>query len=379
MTSDDLKFHAFCLTDTGSRLDRYAQAIAVGVHPGDVVLDLGSGTGILTFLASAAGARLVYGIEASDVIACAELVAARRGLLDRVRFIHASSSAVILPERVDVIVADIHDTFGLQPTGLRSFIDARDRFLKPGGRLIPVSTQLLVAPVEAPDLYRRTVDVWREPVHGVDFSPVRALATNQPHPARFDAADTLAAPSTIATIDFRSIHALHAGGSARVIAARSGTLHGVCGCFVTTLGGDITMSNAPGQSEATNFAQVFFPIETPQEVAEGDAIAIQIDAFDGLEYRWRVEVVSRHGGSIRSDRSTFHGMPVPLNALKKQRADYKPRLTARGEMERALLDRFDGTCTAAELEAWLTDRFASALPSSQEATALVKATIDRCG
>jgi protein arginine N-methyltransferase 1 len=380
MTSDDLKFHAFCLTETGTRLDQYARAIAARVRPGDVVLDLGAGTGILSFLATAAGARLVYAMEASDVIACAELLASRSGVRDRLRFIHASSSEATLDEQVDVIVADIHDTFGLQPTGLRSLIDARDRFLKPGGCLIPARTQLVVAPVDVPHLYQRTVDVWRTQVHGVDLSPLRTFATNRPHPARFEPSEALGPPAIIASIDFMSVNHFHAGGSAQVTTTRSGMLHGVCGCFVTMLADGVTISNVPGRSETTHFAQVFFPLETPCEIAAGDVIDIQIDTFDGSESRWQIGIAHRDGRSpMRFDHSTFHGTPLTLKALKKQTPDYRPRLTVRGTMERALLDRFDGTCTAAELETWLTDRFGSALPSALEATALVKATIDRCG
>src|SRR5262245_52708015 len=133
MSSDPLQFHAFCLTDTGTRLDQYACAIARAVRPGDVVVDLGAGTGILSFLACAAGACRVYAIEASHAIAYGELLASKAGFLDRVHFIHERSTLVTLPERADVLVADIHDTFGLQAGGLGAFIDARDRLLKPGG------------------------------------------------------------------------------------------------------------------------------------------------------------------------------------------------------------------------------------------------------
>jgi predicted RNA methylase len=63
MTNSDLEFHAFCLTDTGSRLDQFAAAIAARIRPGDTVVDLGAGTGVLSFLACRAGARRVYAIE----------------------------------------------------------------------------------------------------------------------------------------------------------------------------------------------------------------------------------------------------------------------------------------------------------------------------
>src|SRR6185295_7622840 len=119
--------------DTGSRLDQYARAIARTIRPGDVVVDLGAGTGILSFLACAAGAHCVYAIEASDAIGYGELLASAGGFQDRVRFIRSPSTRVTLPQRVDAIIGDIHDTFGLQASGIGSVLDARDRLLKPGG------------------------------------------------------------------------------------------------------------------------------------------------------------------------------------------------------------------------------------------------------
>src|SRR6187431_2429424 len=149
MTNTDLEFHAFCLTNTGSRLDQFASAIAAHIKPGDTVVDLGAGTGILSFLACRAGARRVFAVEAGESLEFARLLAAHNGFLDRIEFINTPSTQVILPERVNAMVADVHDTFGLQARGLTTMIDARDRFLVPGGVLIPCSMQLMAAPVEA--------------------------------------------------------------------------------------------------------------------------------------------------------------------------------------------------------------------------------------
>ena len=380
MGSDELQFHAFCLTDTGSRLDQYARAIARAVRPGDVVADLGAGTGILSFLACAAGARCVYAIETGDAIGYGELLASAGGFHDRVRFIRSPSAQVILPERVDAIIADIHDTFGLQASGIGSVLDARDRWLKPGGALVPSRIDLLAAPVEAHDLYRKTVDVWQQQIHGVDLSPLRRLAVNERYPGRFRAAQLLAPPARIASIDLTTAHELHHGGETQVTTTRTGTLHGVCGCFLTTLADDVAIGNVPGDERTTNFAQAFFPIDTPHAIGRGDAIAIQIDAYDGAQHRWQVTIAPRDPDArVRFDHSTFLAAPVRPEDLQKRASDYRPRLTARGAMEHELLGKFDGATSAADLERWLLTRFGDQLPSAREAAAFLKATIDRVG
>jgi len=377
---DLLQFHAFCLTDTGTRLSQYARAISSRVQDGDVVLDLGTGSGLLAFLACRAGARRVYAVETSEAIRFGEHLASLAGFADRIEFIQAPSSQLVLPEQVDAIVGDIHDTFGLQTSGLAAFFDARDRLLKPSGALIPRAIQLLAAPVDAPELYARAIDVWIERVQDVDLSPLRPFAVNQMHAARFDAENLLAPPGELAVIDLERSSDLHAGGTVTTAVRRHGTLHGVCGCFVTTLGEAIVMSNVPGDNATTNFAQAFFPLSAPVPVSAGDLISIGVDTYDGHVTRWRVDV-ARPGEPLhaRFEHSTFGALPLSVNTLRRSADDYRPLLTHRGAMERALLDRFDGASSAKDLEAWLRERFGELLPSEREAAAFLKAAIERCG
>ena len=60
LTTDLLEFHAFCLTNTGARLQQYAAALNRVIKPGDTVLDLGAGLGVLGILSCRAGARRVH-------------------------------------------------------------------------------------------------------------------------------------------------------------------------------------------------------------------------------------------------------------------------------------------------------------------------------
>ena len=377
---DLLQFHAYCLTETGSRLNQFARAIAATVRHGDVVLDLGTGSGLLAVLACQSGARRVYAVESSDSIRLGEMLIATTGFEGRIEFIQSHSLQLVLPETVDVVVADIHDTFGLQAGGLDALIDARNRLLRRGGTLIPGAIQLLVAPLEAATFYDREIDVWARSVQGVALSPIRPVAVSHVHAGRFTPEHLLSAPARIGTIDFEGLDTLHVGGRVTSTVTRSGVMHGVCGCFVTTLAGDIRISNVPGDSGTTNFAQAFFPLASPIGVEAGDEISIAVESHDGHALRWHVEI--SHVGQpayARFEHSTLSGLLLSPQSLRKHASDYRPNLTPRGSMERALLERFDGTTPASELQKWLRDRFHDQLPTEREAESFLKATIERCG
>ena len=328
---DLLQYHAFCLTNTGTRLTQYERAIAAVVRQGDVVVDLGTGSGLLAVLACRAGARRVYAIEASDAVQIGTLITSTTEFAERIEFVHATSQKVALSEQVDVIVGDIHDTFGFQPGGLASIMDVRDRLLKPGGTLIPQATELMIAPLEAAALYAREIDVWNGCVHGVGLSSIRPFAVSHVHPGRFDSDQLLSPAAAIGTLDLARATSLHFSGSAVTTIHRDGIAHGLCGCFVTTLAGDIRMGNVPGDSSTTNFAQAFFPFDQPVSVAAGDEVSISIDSHDGYIARWRAAISRGGQRHAQFDHSTLNGLLVsPASAASRLRRGKPSQLRTLG-------------------------------------------------
>ena len=133
------------------RTSAFRASIAATVRPGDVVLDVGAGSGILSLFAAQAGAARVYGIErAPAAAALARRIVADNGLDDRVQIVDGDAESALLPEPVDVIVSEWCGVFGVDENMLAPVLAARDRWLKPGGRLIPGPVTAWIAPVFDP-------------------------------------------------------------------------------------------------------------------------------------------------------------------------------------------------------------------------------------
>src|SRR5262249_61049803 len=126
-------------------------------------------------------------------------VAGANGFRDRICHIKGLSTRVELPERVDVVLADQIGRFGFESGILEYFQDARARFLKPGGVMVPDEIGLVVAPIEHQELFGQ-IEFWSRTQGGFDFRPSSPIVANTCYPARFDSAHLLSAPAQGASL-----------------------------------------------------------------------------------------------------------------------------------------------------------------------------------
>lgn len=134
----------------------YDAAIRRVVRPGDHVLDIGSGSGLLAMMAARAGAARVISCESNPAIAdIARDIVAQNGYADRVTILSKSSTEIDVEEdlgrHVDVIVSEIIADNLLSEDVLGTLDDARRRLLAPGGRMIPSGGDIMVALAHYPD------------------------------------------------------------------------------------------------------------------------------------------------------------------------------------------------------------------------------------
>ena len=173
------------MLDDKVRMAAYRKAIFNTVKSGDLVADIGTGSGVLAFFAVQAGARKVYAIESGPIIDVAKKTAAENDYTDRICFIQGISNEVDIPERVDVIITETIGCFGIDEGIMDIIHDARSRFLKTGGKIIPERLALLAVPVSFKE--KHPFNFLEGPFHGIQTGHLNRLAANNTY--RIQSAD----------------------------------------------------------------------------------------------------------------------------------------------------------------------------------------------
>lgn len=292
------------------RMSTFRRAIEQRVKPGDVVVDLGAGTGILGFLALQAGAKKVYAIEKSDSIELAKAVAERNGLTDKMVFLNENSRDVSLPEKADVLVSETLGSFGIDENTLEFTLDARDRLLKADGILIPQGMRLWLAPAQS-DSVRKKIDFWCN-VEGIDFSPAREVFEKKIMVETVDPQELLSEPMEFDNIDLRRATATECSGKVLFQFTHPGTVHGIAGWFDLELTEDIRLSTSPDQTP-THWKQAFLPILESVEIIPGDFLELTLSVAPQVEQSDNTTISYQYRCSQLAKESRVPQQPVGRN------------------------------------------------------------------
>ncbi|HYC35094.1 MAG TPA: methyltransferase domain-containing protein [Usitatibacter sp.] len=356
------------------RLERFERAIRAVVKPGALVADLACGTGVLGLLCLKAGADHVYAIDHGPMLEVARETVARNGLAERVTLIAGRSEGATLPRAVDVLICDNVGWFGFDYDILSMLGDARRRFLKPGGGVLPRRLGLQIAPVSS-ERCRALAGRWA--AHGVpaEFHWLQEWDTNTKHPIELAREDLTGDPANLASLDLCREQPSFASWRVALEAGAAGPLDGLGGWFECELAPGVSMTNSPLADERIQRQQVFLPIAERVDLNAGDPIEVTVMARPAEHLiAWSVSL-PRMGR--RFDHSTWHGMPLSPQALVRARPDRAPQPSAAGRARGLVLSYCDGSRTRSEIEAAVLREHPTLLPSPEEISRFVVDVIAR--
>jgi len=361
------EFHRSMLIDT-VRMDSFLSAILQTVKQGDVVLDIGSGTGVLACFAYMAGAKHVYAIEQGPIIGLAREICARNNLEEQITFINDWSSNSDLPEPVDVLVTETIGNIGFDEGILRWVLDAKKRFLKEDARIIPRTMEMFAVPIESEDDYD-LVDEWAHYYYSLDFSPLQTLASSNLLWIDLKPDMFLSEPASLALAELARIDVGDLSGEASFIVKRNGIVHGIGGWFKAELAAGINLSNIP-PTKTPSWSHTFLPLEWPLNVKAGDRLDLRIyTSRNAARWQWQVTHLSAgedgqfEPATILPEQTTQTG---ELSAfIVPEDHTYCPTRNTNGEIDLFILQQIDGAQTAAEIARKTEKRFPSKFNSHE--------------
>jgi len=148
-----------------------------------VVMDVGCGTGIMSLFAATAGAKHVYAIDNSAILEQAREIVKDNGFAEVITCIRGKVEEVELPahlpQKVDIIISEWMGYFLFYESMLETVLYARDKWLNPGGILLPDRASLSVVGIEDQDYKEEKINWW-DSVWGYNMSCIRKLAMLEP-------------------------------------------------------------------------------------------------------------------------------------------------------------------------------------------------------
>jgi protein arginine N-methyltransferase 1 len=285
-----LRFHTRLLNDD-TRTKAFVAAVRGAVRAGDVVVEVGTGTGVLAVTAARAGARRVYAIEAEAMADAAEAVFRDNAVGDRVELVRGWSTQVSLPERADVLVCELIGDAPLAERMVEIVLDARRRLLKPGARIVPERLGIFGLPVSIPEASlprplpsQEDLDRWQA-LYGVDFTSLRTgfrpARTFYVEPRLARDWPAMGGAVLLADVDFCAVRGSVVDRKVECRASRSGMLNGVLLYFELDLGCGLRLSTSPAEADdRTHWFNQVWVLPEDRTVKPGDAVS--------MAYRYRV-------------------------------------------------------------------------------------------
>jgi hypothetical protein len=283
-----IEYHRTLIADR-VRNQAFEAALRAVIKKGETtVADIGTGTGLLALMAAKLGAREVFLYETAEVAG----VAAKVLKANRARNCHlipCHSTEMVDPPKVDLVVSETLGNFAFEEHMIETLADAKKRFLKPRGIIIPRGLEQFVAPVVS-DRIHKEFAAWDET--GFDLSIARTMSLNNIYVRTLRANELLEAKAWD-SIDFGSDARSTRKGDVSWTMKNGATVYGFALWWTAELTPGITLSTAP-EAPRTHWEQLYFPLLEPIAAKGGDKIGVTLKSRTSQEGGTHVAWTATH-------------------------------------------------------------------------------------
>jgi protein arginine N-methyltransferase 1 len=297
-----IEYHRTLLADRVRNAAFHAALARLIVKGETTVADIGAGTGVLGFLAAKLGAKRVDLYEAAGVAGVARKLL-RQNRLRSCHLFEMHSTDAIEPERVDLIVCETLGNYAFEENIVETLNDARARFLRPGGTIIPAGVRQFMCPVVS-GRFHAELSAWDGVGYGLDLAPAKAMSLNNIYVRTFAAADLLdggAAARLWDRLTFDRHNKTTRTGEASWTLGQPATVYGLALWWTADLAEGIVLSTGPLEPR-THWEQLYLPVLAPMAVEAGQALTARVRSTtsyaQGTDVAWTLALKDATGRQL---------------------------------------------------------------------------------
>jgi protein arginine N-methyltransferase 1 len=259
------------------RVIAFRNALEQLIKPNETtVLEIGTGTGILSLIAASLGAKNVFATEAANgMIETSRESFLKNAIGNNIKLIPIdSSNSEVLPENVDIIVSECLGHFAFDENMVRVIAESKS-LLNKNGHFIPRRIRLVVATTSSSDIFSLYIEPWGHTLFSFNFSHIKKKAIEQIYIKTFLPSDINSEENQI--IDyFVGDSTDYLNGRTKIAIKSDGLVYGLVGWFEAELAEGIWLSTSP-LLPTTHWEQVFLPFQEPLTVKAGTELNVNLE------------------------------------------------------------------------------------------------------
>ena len=278
------------------------QALKKLVKKGDVVLDLGAGTGLLGFLALRHGAAQVVFVEERPTLEFAVAMADQLGVSKQCEFFQMHSSEVELNTKADVLICETLGNFAFEEDILDTVEDGK-KWLKPQARILPSEIGVWAVPVTASTVQKK-IDVCSPRPFDLPTDELRKTFLCRLYSEEVRGADCLKDSRRVIDVQLKKKCNSQWRSSVTWLVSKQTKVHGFCLYWEATLVPGIVLSTSPWQSPLggkTHLKQIYLPLLSSLPLAKGSQLKLDLYSdtrrSTGVHVQWSGGVGDRRGNT----------------------------------------------------------------------------------